>query len=84
MGKEIQPEYVLDVGEGGSSGRLPDPQVNELSVTAAEAVDDLPERIRSGRMVGVRGGAQSSCFPTSSLRTVRAPLNAYGSPLNVD
>jgi len=26
--------------------------VNELSVTAAEAVYDLPERIRSGRMVG--------------------------------
>ncbi len=38
------------IGEGGPSGRLLYPQVNEFSVTAAEAVNDLPERIRSGQM----------------------------------
>ena len=38
------------IGEGGSPRMLLYPQVNEFSVTAAEAIDYLPERIRSGQM----------------------------------
>ena len=57
--RRVPPEQLLEklrfamivcIGEGGSSGRLLYPQVNEFSVTAAEAVNDLPERIRSGQM----------------------------------
>nr|WP_290683347.1 hypothetical protein [Aminivibrio sp.] len=46
---------TVRIGEGGSSGRLLYPRVNELSVTAAEAARDLPERIRSRRMTEEHG-----------------------------
>jgi hypothetical protein len=46
---------IVCIGEGGSSGRLLYPQVNEFSVTAAEAIDDLSERIRSGQMTEKHG-----------------------------
>ncbi|MPM41413.1 hypothetical protein SDC9_88068 [bioreactor metagenome] len=46
---------IVCIGEGGSSGRLLYPQVNEFSITAAESVDDLPERIRSSQMTEEHG-----------------------------
>jgi hypothetical protein len=48
--EKLRGTVVVCIGKGGSPRRFLYPQVNELSVTAAEAVYDLPERIRSGQM----------------------------------
>lgn len=53
--EQLRRTMIVSVREGGSSWRLLYPQVNELSVTAAETVDDLPERIRSRQMAEEHG-----------------------------
>jgi hypothetical protein len=48
--EKLRGTVVVCIGKGGSPRRFLYPRVNELSVTAAEAVYDLPERISSGQM----------------------------------